>query len=162
MTLKTPINRKLQKMILEHVAKSFPISPTPTLTKEIKEEFTDTEIIANLQNLSDHGLIDLNMRVDPYWVEGVPWNLTSVSATSPGAELIEYDGGLNALIKTIESSILDSDENTEIKNHLLSLLKSLSTESKTQLISKWVSWSIQKSPGAFEQVKKYLAKDLGN
>ena len=95
------INRALQNIILKSLSKTYP-KEIDIIGKEIVESFKESEIVKNTFYLREHGLIDFKQSQTelgdhPITIDDIRF----VVITHKGIDFIENDGGLSAILNTV-------------------------------------------------------------
>jgi len=145
------INRSLQNIILKSLALTYP-KEIDIIGKEIVEAFTESDIVKNTFYLREHGLI--NFKQSKTGLGDCPISIDDVRLiviTHKGIDFIENDGGLSAILNTI---------NVQFKEDTLKALLSREVNSSEDIDSNQkqrIQEAIREMPA---EMLKSLSEDL--
>lgn len=157
MSIKSFLDRELQRTILYALAESYPteIEDFETVSTEWHEN--QSIVYANLFYLKEHGLI--NMEGGTY-LEG-DFYINTLTASHKGMDFLMDDGGLSAILNVVtvklhdetiqallESKINASELPAEQKQSLLNQIRELRGEAAKHLITKIIDYGLSQGPAA--------------
>ncbi|MEI9532970.1 MULTISPECIES: YjcQ family protein [Morganellaceae] len=162
-------DRSLQRELLKLLYDLAPNTPEQQALNDFAEKFGSMDyLVANLQYLKGHGLIDTDFQ--SYIGGHVEVNTHKTKITSKGIDFLREDGGLSSVLNIqiikihsdtlsqLESFIIGSNMPEAEKMGLIAKLRELPASAIIHLTNELTVKAVLALPSALPLIQKYLAE----